>query len=1148
MRTGGWRLLAVGALAGVALLVVLVPAALAQSPWWRLVSFARPSYLPRGGRGQLVVTAANLGNGIADGGSTPVSITDVLPAGVKVIENAKGEAKNARGEPTVEAIAGNPLGADNRGTVACSLEGGRARVSCSFAGTLPPYDLLEVRLSVEVEEGAVSGVKNEVSISGGGAPAVSIEHPVTISEAATPFGVEEFSLAPEEEGGAPDTRAGSHPYQVTGTVTLNQGEAAGHGSAYKAVPVALPKALNSLLPPGLIGNPRPFAQCTLAQFLTLTENRNANECPLQTVVGVAMLSFNVPSGPSVGTLSAVTPIFNLEPAAGEPARFGFIAEKFVPVTLDTSVRSGGDYGVTLGSNNISQTAAPLSVSLTFWGVPGEASHDSSRGSVCLREAREIEREAPCVRPEETKPPPFLVMPTSCPRNPRTGQPEPLTASLEAASWQEPGNKLVIAAAPMQALDGCNQLQFEPSIKLTPDGQAASTPTGVTVDLHVPQESLLDGKGLAEAAVRDTTVTLPEGIAINTAGANGLEACSETLVGFEGFKTLETQPEASVATFTPSLPAPLTPGSNFCPNASKVGTVKLKLPILPNPLEGAVYLAEQNENPFGSLVAMYIVAEDPVSGLLIKLAGQVHLTPAGQLETTFENSPQGPFEDFEAHFFGGERAPLATPAHCGPYTTTASFTPWSGQTPVPSSSSFEITSGPNASACPGASLPFAPSLTAGSTNIQAAALTPFTTTISREDGNQDLEAISLTTPPGLSGLLTNVELCPEPQAGQGLCGPGSLIGETTVSVGLGGDPFTVTGGRVYITGPYQGAPFGLSIVNPAKAGPYDLEKGKNACDCVLVRAKIEVNPLTAALTVTSDSSGPYKIPTIIEGIPLRIKHVNITINRPGFTFNPTSCAKMQVFGSLSGSEGAPQTLSVPFQVTNCATLGFTPKFSVSTTGKTSKAAGADLITKLSYPTGSFASQANIARVKVSLPKQLPSRLTTLQKACTQAQFQANPAGCPPASIIGHATVRTPLLPVPVQGPAYFVSHGGEAFPSLTMVLQGYGVTIELVGTTFISKSGITSTTFRTAPDQPFNTFELTLPQGEYSALTADTNLCKTKLTMPTEFTAQNGAEIHRTTKITITGCPKVKAKKVTKRHKAKKGHKAKGSAKRGRSVS
>jgi hypothetical protein len=695
---------------------------------------------------------------------------------------------------------------------------------------------------------------------------------------------------------------------------------------------------------------------------------------------------------------------------------------------------------------------------------------------------------------------LLSLPTSC-----AG---PLQTSVQADSWKAEGVfGSVPASVELPALDGCNRLPFGPSIDVSPDGQAASTPSGLTVKVHVPQEEALNANGLSPADVKNTTVALPEGVVLNPAAADGLQSCTDVVE--------PGRPEGEIGLNQPGKPS--------CPEASKVGTVEIHSPLLPNSLVGSAYLAAQNANPFKSLVALYVVAEDPVSGVLVKLAGEVVPDEhTGRLVSTFLNTPQLPFEDFKLHFFGGNRAPLGTPALCGSYTTTASIVPWSAVKPVQSSSTFNITTGPNGGPCP-SPLPFAPSLTAGTTSIEAGGLSPFTMTMSREDGNQDLQAISLHMPPGLSGLLSSVKLCAEAQANAGTCGPESEIGETTVSVGLGGDPFSVKGGKVFVTAGYEGAPYGLSIVNPAKAGPFDVEKdtanpaNNPVCDCLVVRAKIEVDPITAALTITSDNSGPYKIPHILDGIPLQIKHVNVTVNRPGFTFNPTNCNPMSITGSLSSTEGATSAVSVPFKVHDCANLAFKPAFSVSTSGKTSRANGASLHVKLVYPKAPFGSQANIRSVKVNLPKQLPSRLTTLQKACPDSTFNANPAACPAASRIGAAKAITPLLPVALAGPAYFVSHGGAKFPELVVVLSGYGTTVQLHAETFISKAGITSSTFRTVPDVPVGTFELTLPQGKFSALAANGNLCKSKLAMPTAFTAQNGAVIHQSTPINVTGC-------------------------------
>jgi hypothetical protein len=1024
--------------------------------------------------GQIAIVAANLGDASVNGASVPIAIEAQLP-------------------PDLEAVQIDGEGsAERTGRVTCSL----GRLRCVLAQPLPAYEQIEVYVDVVVKSEAGGGGVAQASVSGGEVRGETVQHHVGVGDEAQRFGVESYEVAAEEEGGAAATQAGSHPFQLTTTITLNQ-RLEVNGREIKPSlepalpqPVALTKDLHFELPPGLIGNPTPFPQCPLGKFLTppSTANGEENLCPPQTAVGVARVRITEPG--ILGLTTFAVPLFNLEPSVGEPARFAFFLTARTPVYLDTAVRTGGDYGVTVDVNNIAQTAGFLGSEVTFWGVPGDPRHDAQRGWGCLSETIGIRFHAPCSALEEQTPPPLIALPTSC-----TG---PLQTTVEADSWLQEGVFVSKPeTSPLPALDGCNRLPFEPSISLAPDGQAGSTPTGLAVKVHVPQEVSLNGEGLSEADVKNTTVTLPEGVAINPAGADGLQACSEDAIALHS-----AEPPT-------------------CPEGSKIGTVEIHTPLLPHPLTGDAYLAAQDQNPFGSLVALYVFVEDPISGSRVKLAGEVVPNPlTGQLVSTFKNTPQLPFETFELHFFGGDRAPLATPAACGAYTTTASVEPWTETGEVVSSSTFDVTSGPNGSPC-ASPLPFKPSLTAGSTNIQAGAFSSFTNTMSREDGSQNLQGIVLHMPPGLSGLLSGVKLCEEAQANAGSCGPESQIGETIVSVGLGGDPFSVTGGKVYITGPYKGAPFGLSIVNPAKAGPYNLGQ-------VVVRAKLEVNPVTAAITVSTDDTGPYKIPTILDGIPLQIKHVNVNINRPGFTFNPTNCDPMAITGSLLSTEGSSQTVSVPFQVTNCATLGFKPGFKVSTAGKTSRANGASLTVKLTYPKAPFGSQANIKSVKVDLPKQLPSRLTTLQKACTAGQFEANPAGCPSASIVGHATAITPLIPVPLTGPAYFVSYGGAKFPELVIALQGYGVSLDLHGETFINKAGITSSTFKTVPDAPVGSFELNLPQGKYSALAANGNLCKSTLKMPTLFLAQNGLKINQSTKIAVTGCPK--AKKATHRKK------------------
>ena len=1098
------------AIAFVSLVSVGVGQAVAATAWWHVDTISAPAS-SEGTVASVDLDINNLGDAATPGtlngnlaevlageSKHVVTIVDTLPEGVtptSVHALGGGTAFGQKAEEEIEGYEEGQLIVRGR-PKACSVSG--RIVVCRYMAPVRPYEQIMIGMTVEVAPGAGHG-ENEVSVSGAGVPGVVSRRALEVEGPAPGYGVQTYELTPEEEGGLPDTQAGSHPFQLTSTLFFNtQTVPLETNSQYGLVQIVEPRGLTKdlrfELPPGLIGNPTPLPKCSLYSFTVL------HICPSDTVIGVATPFLTVigTSHPYVPRNQSVA-LFSLEPSVGEPAKFGF-SSAAGPVILDTSVRTGGDYGVVVTVPNIVEGIEFIGSQVTFWGVPSDPRHDNSRNLECIENIESVTTGGPepsCAPGEKDLP--FLIMPTSC-----TG---PWQSTIEADPWEGIGDFTAPFPYTFQndegALlgeDGCNRLPFDPSIKVAPDSEQGSTPSGLSVDVHVAQESSLNPTGLSEASVRNTTVTLPAGVALNPAGADGLSSCGLGEVGLED------------------------PAEQSCPESSKVGTVEIHTPLLPNPLVGAAYLAQQDANPFGSLIALYIVVYDPISGVRVKLAGEVKPDPVtGQLVSTFKETPELPFEDLVLHFFGGSRAPLGTPALCGGYTTTASIEPWSGNAAVDSSSEFDITSGPNGSACADP-LPFAPSLTTGSLNLQAGAFTPFRMTMSREDGNQNLDAIQLKMPPGLLGTLSNVKLCGEAQANTGTCGAESLIGHTIVSVGLGGNPYTVNGGEVFITGPYKGAPYGLSIVNPAKAGPFDLGK-------VVVRAKIEVNPENAALTITSDSTGPYAIPQIIDGIPLQIKHVEVSIDRSDFTFNPTNCEPMAITGGLTSSQGTVSQLNVPFQVTNCATLRFKPIFSVSTSGRTSRVKGASLNVKLTYPKAPFGSQANIGKVKVDLPKQLPSRLTTLQKACPDSVFNANPAACPPDSRIGSATATTPVLPVHLEGPAYFVSHGGAKFPELIIALTGEGVTVYLHGETFINKEGITSSTFRTIPDVPIGVFELKLPQGSDSALAANGNLCAEKLTMPTSFVAANGMKITQSTPIAVTGCAKHKTKKTKKTKRA-----------------
>jgi hypothetical protein len=548
--------------------------------------------------GQLLVTAVNLGDANAEPERSPITITDVLPAGLEAV-SIEGEAD----EDLFREAGTDPL--------ECSLE----MLRCSYAGKgynklVLPYQQIQMRIAVNVKSGMGSGEVDEASVTGGGAPGATAKHTLLVGGSQVPVGVNTYEMRAEEEGGGADTQAGSHMFQLTTTILFNE--------TLEGKQPALTKDLHFKLPPGLIGNPTPLPQCALSDFLK-------NECTGQDALGVARVNLNIRIGGSSKVTPWMSPLYNLVPAVGEPARFGFLIHG-TPIILDTAIRTGGDYGVTVNVTNISQTAEFTGSEVTFWGVPGDPRHDEMRGEGCLGEEESGGGQRSACHPlGVTKPPPFLALPTSC-----TGV---LHTTVETDSWKNPTLIQTFDNTDlMPALDGCNRPQFAPTISVAPDGRAGSTPTGLAVAVHVPQDVSLNASGLAEAEVKNTTVALPLGVSVNPAGADGLGACSEEQVALNS-------------------PAPPT-----CPDASKVSLVKIKTPLLPNELEGAVYLASQNVNPFGSLIALYVFAQDPVSGTSVKIAGEVGLNPVtGQVVTTFKNTPQLPFETFELHFFGGDRA-------------------------------------------------------------------------------------------------------------------------------------------------------------------------------------------------------------------------------------------------------------------------------------------------------------------------------------------------------------------------------------------------------------------------------------------------------------------------------------------------------------
>jgi hypothetical protein len=863
------------------------------------------------------------------------------------------------------------------------------------------------------------------------------------------FGLRSFALETLDAEGHPYTQAGGVPYVMRTSFALGTNG----GLAQATV-----RDTETRLPPGLIGNPTAVARCTREQLTEFT-------CPGSAQVGVVTLDLGE------STPFEEEPLYNLVAPQGVPAEFGVRFNSYTNLYIDSNVRTGGDYGVTARVSSASPAAGVIGATVELWGVPAAASHDAQRR---CPSSKHLFEEGPCSA-GVLAPAPFLREPTSC-----GGE---LSASMSVDTWQDPG-AFVSRTAAMPAITGCESLTFGPSISIAPTEALAGSATGLDTEVTMPDAE--SSAGFTESALKDTTVTLPAGLSLSPSAANGLQACPQEVF------------------------APHDAEKPSCPEASKIGTVLIHTPLLADPLEGSVYVAEQDNNPFGSVLAIYLAAEG--DGALVKLAGQVSTNPqTGQLTTTFSETPQLPFSSLKLDLWSGPRATLVTPEACGSYTSEASFEAWASVAPLSASSPFQITAG----CSPG----FSPSFTAGTTSSDAGSYAPFVLSFSRSDGEQEPSGLTVSLPPGLLANIASVPECPEAQAAAGDCPEASRVGSVQTTAGPGSDPLIDTG-SAYLTGPYKGGPFGIAVEVPAIAGPFNL-------GTVVVRSAIHVDPTDAHVTVVSDA-----FPSIIDatggdgqsdGFPVHLRSVTVTIDRPGFTLNPTSCNPMAVTGQLTSTKGATAPVESRFQVGGCQSLPFHPTLEAFTQGQASKADGASLTVKVS---SQGLGVANIAKTKLTLPLALPSRESTIEHACLDSVFESTPAdpgsACDEGSQIGEAIARTPILSSPLSGPGYLVSHGGAAFPDVEFVLKGEGILLVLDGKTEI-KNGITTSEFNAVPDAPVESFEAILPAGPHSAFatnipeTKHYDLCGETLTMPTVITGQNGAVIEQDTKIAITGC-------------------------------
>jgi len=896
------------------------------------------------------------------------------------------------------------------------------------------------------------------------------------------FGIAGFDGETLDATGAAYTQAGGHPFTASTSIQFNRTtDVEGN-----AIPDESVRRIEVEMPPGFVGNPRATpTRCTDAE-LTGGPPFSIGECPISSQVGIVHLEVE-----DFFPLTTV-PVYNMVPAADEPAHLG-IRYATTDIHISPSVRSDGDYGITATLNDVSNAIPLVGTMLTLWGVPADPRHDTQRGFCILTPDPEdvCHTDAPLSA--------FWTLPTTC-TQPDVG----LKTRLHAESWLGSTADASFVShlppglpnpGPPQGPTGCDQVPFNPTFDLQTTTSAADSPTGLETDIVIPQGGLSTPNGIASSTLRDVTVTLPQGMSVNPSSANGLAACSPAEIGLLG----NSFPEPNPIRFDRQ------PAS--CPDGSKLGTVSIDTPLLEDPLTGSIYLAQQGSNPFGSLLAIYIVAEG--HGVTIKLPGRISTDPqTGAVTAQFSDNPQLPFERLHARFFPGDRAALTLPERCGSYAATARFIPWSGGPAVERTSQIQVGPGPGGK-CPAGN--FNPQLNAGTVNPIAGRFSPFLLDISRDDGTQRVGSFQATLPEGLLAKLAGVPYCPEAalgtvptgegsgagQVSKPSCPASSQVGTVTVGAGSGTSPLFVRTGKVYLTGPYKGAPLSLAVVVPALAGPFDLGN-------VVVRTALRVDPESAQVTAATDP-----LPTILQGLPLDLRNLRVDIDRSNFVLNPTSCDPMQVTSTIVGTGGAVAKPSDRFQVTSCERLGFKPRLSLRLRGGTRRGQHPKLIAKLT----TRKNQANIGRLSVALPHSEFLAQEHIRTVCTRVQFAAD--ACPKGSIYGYAVAHTPLLDKPLRGPVYLRANGGaRPLPDLVLALHGQ-IDIDVAG--FIdSVHGGLRTRFQRVPDAPISSVVLRMSGGKKSLLINSTNLCRSAHRATTKIEGHNGAT-HATRPPLRTNC-------------------------------
>lgn len=1086
----------VGLLAALALAFTAAPA-VAASPVWELHSENFPNRLVPDRNALYVVSPINVG----DGSTTADAVTLVidLPDHVQT------------------AFAPGFFGmflpiASGAGWDCGVVAPGQDSVTCvTTTPIVPGAESPAVSVHVAVENGAAGDVEAQIEVSGGGAGSAQITDPATISAAPGGFGIDPttFFAKARKRDGFWETDMGARPYSASIGFTFNTSTSM-HGFVNHIRPIDSARQVDVELPPGFVGNPRAMPKCP-ASLMDASVNDQGTSlgaalCPPSTQVGVATLTYAAPViSPDLTMMTpyrVTYPIYNLTPDQDQPALFGFNVNGNV-ITLHASLRSNGDYGITVRAPQINQGLATISTLVTLWGVPADSSHDYQRhrtGSLTPGDGSPTEPLSANVPAR-----PFLTNPTAC----------GLTATtwVRATSWQNLaaglGDPIEDVAPPAT---GCEKLVFNPQMRFQPTTDMPNSPTGATVELNVPFND--SPAGIATPALKKAKVTLPEGMTVSPSAADGLVGCTDQQVGLGSA------------------------GLAACPPASRIGNATVETPLLEDAMSGGVFLGSQESSDpaSGRMFRLFLVLNGP--GVRVKLEGQVRPNAStGRVEATFDNNPQLPFEKLTVRFKDGPRAPLVTPGACGANTVSAELTPWGGPVANPTDS-FEIDCGSGQG--------FDPSFEAGTENPRAGASSPFALRFGRGDNQPEISAIGVEMPRGLLANLNGVQQCESQAADRGVCPAGSRIGHTQIAAGVGSSPLWVPQvGKdptaVYLSGPYRGAPFSLSILVPAQAGPFDLGK-------VVVRTPIQVDARTAQITVPVAESRIYNpdgsldqviagaLPRILKGVPLRLKEARVIVDRERFMLNPTNCTRQQVNAQIDSVDGGSADVSSRFQVGDCAALGFAPRFSARILDKGRRSTLRSFNPRMRFTVSPRPGQANIGRAAVTLPHAVILDQSNIRTVCTRARFAAR--NCPERSVYGHAKAWSPVLNRPVEGPVYLGSSPNK-LPDLIADLEGE-VRIVLQGRIDTATGGRIRNTFETVPDAPVSRFELTMFGGKNRGILVNsTDLCRSTERGVASFTGQNGKRNMSRPHIGLTfkGCAKVRRKAARKQAQRKAARRA-----------